>query len=79
MIFNVTEDEYNLGYGTQVEPVFQPESPPPPETTYISDAELDHLTPNWTWPSPLYRMGRSVDCDLPQHVAEKFSENFFFI
>ncbi len=76
----MSKDEYNLGYGNQVVPLFQPESPPPPLPTYISSSdadELDHMKQDWTWSSSLQRMGRSLDCDLPQHVAEKFSKNIF--
>ncbi|XP_059350865.1 cyclic nucleotide-gated cation channel beta-3-like isoform X1 [Daphnia carinata] len=67
-------NEYNL-LRHQVDPLVEPESPPPaPTTTYISGAELSHITQDWNWPSPLQRMVRSVGCDLPQHVAEKFSD-----
>lgn len=73
-------DEYNL-LRHQVDPLTEPESPPPaPTTTYISGAELSHITQDWNWPSPLQRMVRSVGCDLPQHVAEKFSnERFIYV
>lgn len=69
-------DEYNLGYRNQVVALFQTESPPPPPTTtYISNGELDHMVRDCA--SPLQRIGRSLDCDLPQHVAEKSSKNVF--
>lgn len=60
-------------------PLIEPESPPPsPPATYITSAELNRIAPqDWTRPSPLQRMGRSVGCDLPQHVAEKFSNKHF--
>lgn len=70
-------DEYNL-QRHQVEPLIEPVSPPPPPTTtYLTSAEPNHITQDWNWPSPFQRMGRSVGCDLPQHVAEKFSNKRF--
>lgn len=73
-IFCSPQDEYTLQRHLVV-PLIEPESPPPsPPATYITSAELNRIAPqDWTRPSPLQRMGRSVGCDLPQHVAEKFS------
>lgn len=61
-----------MGYRIHVAPLFLPESPPPspPPPTYFEMVNQAGFRRS----SSFQRMAHSVDCDLPQLLAEKLSK-----